>query len=136
MNITKEDLEAAKALAHVRDYCNCHECSDCIFHNSKARECSMFANKECSTPGAIKLTGSKIEVSKSEIEILKRVHPWANYVTKDENGELWIYESIPLKLDGCWVPDPQETNCTRPSVAIDVLDILISWDDEEPFEIS
>ncbi|MEG0528256.1 MAG: hypothetical protein RR531_12150 [Longicatena sp.] len=134
--IYNEDYEVAKALAMVRDYCNEKECYDCIFHNEQKRTCVMVADEKNHVPGAIKMNLSKIEVNEIELKKLKANYEHMKYIAKDMNGEVYLYGDKPHKEESGWMDDNRIYYSYLNMEEYQTLDILLSWDDEEPYEIN
>lgn len=53
------------------------------------------------------------------------------YVAMDEDGEIFLYKNKPVKGECTWIGD---CNCVYTWIS-KVISPLISWEDEEPFDI-
>lgn len=59
---------------------------------------------------------------------------WANWLARDEHGELWAYSVKPLKVDGFWDLENSEDNCIGIEETDDTFS-HIKWTDEEPTSV-
>ena len=55
---------------------------------------------------------------------------WANWIARDADGELWVYEYTPTKEDTYWAPTTGEFN-----VIDDWLSPSVKWTDPQPTKI-
>lgn len=72
----------------------------------------------------------KIKLTKAEYCILKNIDPKYQWIARDKNNRIWLYEEKPFKDDDEW--------SAMESSYFDVFNHLfkfIKWEDEEPHNI-
>ena len=77
--------------------------------------------------------GRKPEISEVERVILENLYRDSNYITRDESGELWLFENRPIKKDYSWDllnGFGENFNLYKH------LFKMIKWEDDEPTLIS
>ena len=67
------------------------------------------------------------------MSILDELPSWANWIARDKDGELWVYEYTPIKLYTCW--DKNIGERAEVKDAHHVLYSSISFRDDEPTEV-
>lgn len=67
------------------------------------------------------------------MSILDELPTWARWLARDKDGELWVYEYIPVKLYTCWDKNIGELDVIKD--AHHVLYSSISFMDDEPTEV-
>lgn len=71
----------------------------------------------------------KPELSEAERVILENLYRDSNYITRDENGELWLFENRPIKKDYSW----DLLNGFGENFSLyKHLFKMVKWEDEEP----
>lgn len=74
-------------------------------------------------------------ITREEYELLKQYRATGyRWIARDEDGELYLYRTVPTKLSSCWlsfnIDDGIDDLCDG-----DVLFQCIKWEDEEPTKI-
>lgn len=67
------------------------------------------------------------------MNILDELPDWAKWLARDKDGELWVYEYIPVKLYTCW--DKNIGERAEVKEAQHTLYSSISFRDDEPTEV-
>ena len=75
----------------------------------------------------------KPKLTHDEIVILRNIDPRYQYITRDENGILYVHDSKPIKYDDQWYNDERFFNNM---IVFDHLFQFIKWEDDEPYLIS
>lgn len=71
-------------------------------------------------------------MSEAEYHILKNVRPYCKYITRDRDGDLYLYESKPNKLNAYWIDERGDIDIT----VYNHLFPCVEWEDDEPWEIA
>ena len=71
----------------------------------------------------------KPELSEVEMVILENLYRDSNYITRDEHGELWLFENRPIKKDYSW---DLHNGFSENFNLCKHLFKMVKWEDEEP----
>ena len=71
----------------------------------------------------------KPELSEVERVVLENLCRDSNYITRDENGELWLFENRPIKKDCSW---DLLNGFSKNFNLCNHLFEIVKWEDEEP----
>ena len=112
-----------------------------FWYDTDAKICKIFEIQEVYSlsdmlvfgKGLNLIWGRKPEISEVERTILKNLYRDSNYITRDESGELWLFENRPVKKYYGWDflnGFGENFNLYKH------LFKMIKWEDEEPTLIS
>lgn len=62
---------------------------------------------------------------------MAKIPEWANYIAKDKDGEIFVFETKPTKHMAHWMP----TNNNYEKMPIDIELESVQWEDEEPVKL-
>lgn len=113
---------------NTKQLCSCDKtnCVDCLF----------FLN--CNTDYILAYFNSKYTeelqiLSDVEYALLKNINEQYKYITRDEDGNLYVHEIIPYKrLEATWRNSYGDSLCYK---AYNHLFKLIEWEEDEPYLI-
>lgn len=71
-------------------------------------------------------------LSEAEYHILKNVRPYYKYITRDKEGDLYLWEDEPTKLHSYWANELRDINLN----VYRHLFSHIEWEDEKPEKIA
>ena len=108
-----------------------------FWYDTDARICKIFEIQKAYPLGDMLVFGKgldliwerKPELSEAERVILENLYRDSNYITRDESGELWLFENRPIKKDYSWDllnGFGENFNLYKH------LFRLVKWEDEEP----
>ena len=112
-----------------------------LWYDTDAKICKIFEIQEVYSlsdmlvfdKGLDLIWERKPELSEVERVILENLYRDSNYITRDESGELWLFENRPIKKDYSWDllnGFGENFNLYKH------LFKMIKWEDEEPTLIS
>ena len=108
-----------------------------LWYDTDAKICKIFEIQKAYSlsdmlvfsKGLDLVWGRKLEISEVERVILENLYRDSNYITRDESGELWLFENKPIKKDYSWdLPNGFGENFNL----YKHLFKMIKWEDEEP----
>ena len=81
-----------------------------FWYDTDAKICKIFEIQEAYSLSEMLVFGQglnliweiKPELSEVERVILENLYMDSNYITRDESGELWLFENKPIKKDYSW----------------------------------
>ena len=82
----------------------------------------------------IKLPKKK-EFTDDELCVLKNIDKKYKWITKDRDGEMWIYDDKPKKEDNVWIWTKKPCSFKSLDMIKNSLFTEIKWEDEEPVYI-
>lgn len=89
------------SLAHISKYgdeCTgklCKSCDDCEFHNNVGLCVELLLAEHKET----------VKITKNEKAILESIDKKYKWITRDNNGELYVYINEPYRVSGKWEED-------------------------------
>lgn len=76
----------------------------------------------------------KIKLSKIERAILEEVCSHWKYIARDEDGDMFLFETKPYKIDDIWLCDNNGEQCIDFKL-FNHLFKFVKWEDTEPYSI-
>ena len=102
--------------------CDVNRCSLCLFRGYDCKESTRkWAESEYT---------EKLVISKRDVSFLDYLKCY-KYIARDDDGELYVYTSIPTKHSDCWGVD----NVYRSLRGLDVDFPMVKWSDKKPWLI-
>lgn len=102
--------------------CDVNRCSLCLFRGYDCKESTRkWAESEYT---------EKLVISKRDVSFLDYLKCY-KYIARDDDGELYVYTSIPTKHSVCWGVD----NVCRSLRGLDVDFPMVKWSDKKPWLI-
>ena len=114
-----------------KTFCDCCDtfCENCMFDNDKG--CNYARMK-----WMLSEYKEGIILSRIEYEILRFIQSYARYIARDEDGNLFVYNLKPKKLDDIWDCDiTGNVTYLHDLTLFNKLFIFIKWEDAEPTSI-
>lgn len=102
--------------------CDVNRCSLCLFRGYDCKESTRkWAESEYT---------EKLVISKRDVSFLDYLKCY-KYIARDDDGELYVYTSIPTKHSDCWGVD----NVYRSLRGLDINFPMVKWSDKKPWLI-
>ena len=102
--------------------CDVNRCSLCLFRGYDCKESTRKWEESEYT--------EKLVISKRDVSFLDYLKCY-KYIARDDDGELYVYTSIPTKHSDCWGVD----NVYRSLRGLDVDFPMVKWSDKKPWLI-
>ena len=145
-NMKKNDLISGRHVVELEDgdkylFLEGRFVNSRFWYDTDAKICKIFEIQEVYSLSDMLVFGKglnliweiKPELSEVERVILENLYRDSNYITRDESGELWLFENRPIKKDYSWDllnGFGENFNLYKH------LFKMIKWEDEEPTLIS
>ena len=112
-----------------------------LWYDTDAKICKIFEIQKAYSLSDMLVFGKgldliwerKSEISEVERVILENLYRDSNYITRDESGELWLFENRPIKNDYSW--DLLNGFCENFTLYKHLFR-MVKWEDDEPTLIS
>ena len=146
VNMKKSDLVSGKHIVELEDgdkylFLEGRFVNNRFWYDIDAKICKIFEIQEAYYLSDMLVFGKglnlvwerKPELSEVERVILENLYRDSNYITRDEDGELWLFENRPFKSGCSWyVLDGFGENFNL----YKHLFKMVKWEDDEPTLIS
>lgn len=112
--------------------CNSIRCANCLFNEG----CISYIKDECIKKWAESEYVEKPSISKKDRAFLEYIREEYKFVSRDENGNLFVYSSKPCKDENfkCWC-SCDRSNSPGLYLNYNVDFPMVKWSDEEPWLI-
>ena len=138
----KNDLISGKHVVELEDGCKYlflegRFVNSRLWYDTDAKICKIFEIQKAYSLSDMLVFGKgldliwerKSEISEVERVILENLYRDWNYITRDESGELWLFENRPIKNDYSW--DLLNGFCENFTLYKHLFR-MVKWEDEEP----
>lgn len=128
-----KEIKMTKYALALKKYCESFElgdCKSCIFVSGN------FNCKLRQTPNNYDI--ENFELSEDEKAILRNIPKGYQYIVRNKNGTIIIWNSEPIKTGEYWCASEIEQDDSIDFIDFSVFDFLfqfITWEDEEPIKI-
>ena len=140
--VKKNDLISGKHVVELEDgdkylFLEGRFVNSRFWYDTDAKICKIFEIQEAYSlsdmlvfdKGLDLIWENKAELSEAERTILENLYRDSNYITRDECGELWLFENRPIKKDHIW--DFLDGFGEKFNLYKHLFK-MVKWEDEEP----